>query len=108
MQEQHPRHVQDRMTTGSSVGELSARNVLEGAIREGRPVNDGVHRFDPAPMLTAPEVARWLRLPLALIYELARTRRIPHARIGRQIRFDAGALNAWLAAGGSTDEGDAA
>lgn len=39
--------------------------------------------------LTAPEMARVLRLPLSSVYELARTGTIPCMRISpRRIRFD--------------------
>jgi excisionase family DNA binding protein len=43
----------------------------------------------PERTLTAPEMARVLRLPLSTVYELARTGTIPCMRISpRRIRFD--------------------
>ena len=35
-------------------------------------------------LLTAREVAELLRLPVSTVYDLARTERLPHLRIGRQ------------------------
>ena len=58
------------------------------------------HRF-----LTAQEVAKLLKLPLASLYELVRSNRIAGiVRLGRRIRFDAEALNDWLASGGEPNE----
>jgi excisionase family DNA binding protein len=38
-------------------------------------------------LLTAGEVAELLRLPVSTIYDLARTGRLPHLKIGRALRF---------------------
>ena len=38
-------------------------------------------------LLTADEVAELLRLPVSTIYDLARTGRLPHLKIGRALRF---------------------
>ena len=48
-------------------------------------------------LLTADEVAELLRLPVSTIYDLARTRRLPHLRIGRALRFSRRDLEAHLA-----------
>jgi excisionase family DNA binding protein len=37
-------------------------------------------------LLTADEVAELLRLPVSTIYDLARTGRLPHLKIGRALR----------------------
>lgn len=50
--------------------------------------------------LTAKEVAVALQLPLARVYELARTNAIPVVRIGRQVRFPEHALLEWIQSGG--------
>lgn len=52
-------------------------------------------------MLTANEVARLLKLPLARVYELTRQHTIPVVRLGpRQLRYDLDALTEWAKAGG--------
>ena len=48
-------------------------------------------------LLTAEEVADLLRLPVSTIYDLARTGRLPHLRIGRALRFSQSDLEAHLA-----------
>lgn len=52
-------------------------------------------------LLLAPEAAALLRVTENRVYELAKRGMIPHARIGRQLRFDEAKLLAWLEAGGS-------
>ncbi len=48
-------------------------------------------------LLTADEVAELLRLPVSTIYDLARTGRLPHLKIGRALRFSRSDLEAHLA-----------
>ena len=48
-------------------------------------------------LLAAQDVAELLRLPVSTIYELARTGRLPHLRIGRALRFSRQDLEAHLA-----------
>jgi excisionase family DNA binding protein len=48
-------------------------------------------------LLTADEVAELLRLPTSTVYDLARTGRLPHLRIGRALRFSRQDLEAHLA-----------
>jgi excisionase family DNA binding protein len=48
-------------------------------------------------LLAAEEVAELLRLPVSTIYDLARTGRLPHLRIGRALRFSQSDLEAHLA-----------
>ncbi len=47
-------------------------------------------------VLIAVEVAELLKVPVPRIYELARQGRIPHVRIGRQVRFRQEAIETWL------------
>ncbi len=55
-----------------------------------------------ARLLKADEVAQRLDVPKSTIYELGRTGRIPGVvRLGRTMRFQPDALEAWLKAGGS-------
>ncbi len=49
-------------------------------------------------LLTAEEVADLLRLPVSTVYDLARTGRLPHLRIGRALRFSQHDLEEHLAA----------
>ena len=48
-------------------------------------------------LLTAEEVAELLRLPVSTIYDLARTGRLPHLKIGRALRFSRSDLEVHLA-----------
>lgn len=54
-------------------------------------------------VLTAQEAADLLRINRETLYVLAGQRKIPHARLGRSLRFSKRALVAWLA--GSQTEG---
>ena len=58
-------------------------------------MSDGV-RLDHQ-LLTAREVAELLRLPVSTVYDLARTGRLPHLRIGRAMRFSREDLEEHLA-----------
>lgn len=49
----------------------------------------------------AQEVAEALGLPLHRVYALTRENRIPHVRIGRQVRYPVAKLVAWIEAGGT-------
>lgn len=53
-------------------------------------------------LLTPPELAALLRIPLWTAWRLARERRIPGViRVGKFVRFDRRSVTDWLAAGGS-------
>lgn len=53
-------------------------------------------------LITAKELAVAWKMPLARVYELARTGVLPVVKIGdRQIRFDEDALREWVSRGGS-------
>lgn len=59
-------------------------------------------------VLVATEVAELLRVDKQRVYELARRNAIPVIRIGeRQYRFDATAIQQWLANGGTPGNGAA-
>ena len=50
------------------------------------------------PLLTASEAARLLHVPRSTIYELVRSRGLPHVRIGeRGLRFTRSDLGSWIA-----------
>ena len=77
----------------------AARAVGAEAILELAPLPPAAYVDDPEPvmsdaivpldhqLLTADEVAELLRLPVSTIYDLARTGRLPHLKIGRALRF---------------------
>lgn len=70
-------------------------NVRTGSIRN-REMSDEPVRLEHQ-LLTAREVAELLRLPVSTVYELARTERLPHLRIGRAMRFSREDLETYLA-----------
>jgi excisionase family DNA binding protein len=50
------------------------------------------------PLLTADEAASLLRVPRSTLYELVRSRGLPHVRIGdRALRFTRADLEGWIA-----------
>lgn len=50
------------------------------------------------PLLTTDEAARLLRVPRSTLYELVRSRGLPHVRIGeRGLRFTRSDLDEWVA-----------
>jgi excisionase family DNA binding protein len=50
------------------------------------------------PLLTADEAARLLHVPRSTLYELVRSRGLPHIRIGeRGLRFTRADLHKWIA-----------
>ena len=51
-------------------------------------------------LLTIPEVARVLRVPIPRAYELARQGLLPVVLLGRQVRVEQGALREWIDNGG--------
>lgn len=48
------------------------------------------------PLLSAAEVAELLGVRPSSVYEYARTRQLPHVRIGRHVRFVRSDLESWL------------
>ncbi|MBW8060533.1 MAG: helix-turn-helix domain-containing protein [Solirubrobacterales bacterium] len=49
------------------------------------------------PLLDANEAARLLRVPRSTLYELVRSRHLPHIRVGRSLRFTRNDLALWIA-----------
>ena len=51
----------------------------------------------PEPLLDAREAAKLLHVPLSTLYELVRSRGLPHVRIGRRgLRFTRADLARWI------------
>jgi excisionase family DNA binding protein len=48
------------------------------------------------PLLDANEAARLLRVPRSTLYELVRSRGLPHIRVGRALRFTRRDLALWV------------
>lgn len=49
------------------------------------------------PLLDASEAARLLQVPRSTLYELVRSRGLPHVRVGRGLRFTREGLGSWVA-----------
>ena len=56
-------------------------------------------------LLRVDEAAALLGVSRARCYELVRQRVLPAVHLGRQVRFDPAAIQAWLAGGGHRLEG---
>lgn len=50
------------------------------------------------PLLDAKEAAQLLHVPRSTLYELVRSRGLPHVRIGRALRFTQTDLGRWVSA----------
>jgi len=48
------------------------------------------------PLLTAAEAAALLHVPRSTLYELVRSRHLPHVRVGRGLRFTRADLSQWV------------
>lgn len=55
-------------------------------------------------MLTVPQVAEQLNIPLQSAYRLVRLGILPAARLGRTVRIDESRLREWIAQGGTTTD----
>jgi len=62
----------------------------------------------PPTYLTARDVQELIRVDRSTIYRMAESGRLPAIKVGRQWRFPAGAVHAWLAACGNGADGDGA
>jgi excisionase family DNA binding protein len=48
------------------------------------------------PLLNADEAAQLLHVPRSTLYELVRSRHLPHVRVGRGLRFTRVELGRWV------------
>ena len=48
------------------------------------------------PLLDANDAARLLKVPRSTLYELVRSRGLPHVRVGRALRFTRAGLARWV------------
>ena len=54
-------------------------------------------------VMNVEEVAEYLRIPRSSVYKLAKNRRIPSQKAGRQWRFSRKAIDEWLATLGRSE-----
>ena len=47
-------------------------------------------------LLTAIELARWLRITPRTVYRFVRTAQLPYVRVGRGLRFTRADVEAWI------------
>lgn len=74
---------------------LSNRSQLELSSTSGpRRMKKGAEGV--ATVLTASEVARWLRIPKSTLYKLCQEGEIPATKIGRHWRFQKSFIDDWL------------
>lgn len=50
------------------------------------------------PLLNADEAAQLLHVPRSTLYELVRSRHLPHVRVGRELRFTREGFADWVRA----------
>ena len=50
----------------------------------------------PRRIMTAPEVAEYLRIHLSTLYKLVRKHQIPAFKMGTEIRFDRDVIEKWI------------
>ncbi len=58
-------------------------------------MNQSFHRLED-PILTIPEVARYLKMSKSKVYSLVAREEIPHLKIGRSVRIRRKDLQAWM------------
>ncbi len=58
-------------------------------------MNQSFHRLED-PILTIPEVARYLKMSKSKVYSLVAREEIPHLKIGRCVRICRKDLQAWI------------
>ncbi len=51
-------------------------------------------------LITVPEMAEFLRLPVSRVYTLSKEGILPSCKVGRQIRFSRKAIEDFVASGG--------
>lgn len=47
-------------------------------------------------LLTPEQVCKKLQIAKPTLYQLTRLKQIPHAKVGRRLRFDEGAIDKWF------------
>jgi excisionase family DNA binding protein len=83
---------------------MTANRVIRVVHRPDVPGSED--RLQPARLLEADEVARYIGMTTDWIYREVRAGRMPHIRLGRYVRFRLESIDAWLVArerGSATD-----
>jgi excisionase family DNA binding protein len=68
---------------------------MKASNEEELQMNQSYHRSED-PILTIPEVARYLKVSKSKIYDLVSKQEIPHLRIGRNVRIREKDLQMWM------------
>lgn len=61
--------------------------------------------MDVEKLIRVEEVAAWLDVPTSWVYAAARDGRLPCVRMGHHVRFRRGDIQAFVDAGGTSQEG---
>lgn len=77
--------------SGRSLGQIRHLERRQAEVHEGQ-VSNVLHE----PLLNADEAAELLHVPRSTVYELVRSRRLPHVRLGRSLRFTREQLARWV------------
>jgi excisionase family DNA binding protein len=59
-------------------------------------VDPGQDHHDAEPLLTADEVASFMRVTRSWVYAETRRDALPHVRLGRYVRYRRSAIESWL------------
>lgn len=78
--------------SGRSRGQQGRLGLRQAEVHDGQPSTP----LDE-PLLNADEAAQLLHVPRSTLYELVRSRRLPHVRVGRGLRFTRAELGRWVA-----------
>jgi excisionase family DNA binding protein len=73
---------------------MSAGQIIERGARAEEP-DEALG--DPFELLTAEEVATWLRMTKAWVYAQTRANNIPYVPLGRYVRYRRSAVAEWVA-----------
>jgi len=77
--------------SGRSRGQIRHLERRSAEVQEGQ-ISNVLYE----PLLDADEAAELLHVPRSTIYELVRSRRLPHVRLGRSLRFTREQLARWV------------
>jgi excisionase family DNA binding protein len=91
--------VRGRSKEVQHVDRRSARTngqIRRAEIRQAEVQNGQIASLLHEPLLNADEAAELLHVPRSTVYELARSRRLPHVRLGRSLRFTREQLARWV------------
>jgi excisionase family DNA binding protein len=82
-----------RPTSANSAAPIPGR--FDSWLDTGDENNMSAHQLTE-PLLDANEAARLLQVPRSTLYELVRSRGLPHIKVGRALRFTRADLGYWI------------